>query len=220
MRKRTDARVILAGALVGLFLALPIAASAHTGSTFYTSGLWDSTTRKSVLFYTQSDVTGNFLSRILDGAKVWENTNQTLDFDRGGTNSKSLVCEERAANYSVVYKGTMDGAGGTLASTRVCRDPYTPSKIRNFNIKFDTAESWHTDTTTTVPSTKVDLQSAAAHEFGHATGWGAHFDDVNASDPVCANDSGQQTMCSKLSAGTARMRSLQSHDIDVFSQMY
>jgi hypothetical protein len=73
---------------------------------------------------------------------------------------------------------------------------------------------------------KVDLQSVAVHEFGHATGQGAHWDPNK--DPfngrggaICTRyDSRRESMCSMLVAGTAWQRTLGPHDRETFKKAY
>jgi hypothetical protein len=84
---------------------------------------------------------------------------------------------------------------------------------------FDSSESWHTDTTA-VPSNKLDAESVANHEFGHATGFfgpyqNGHFDNNAA---VCADP--EQTMCPYLNYGEQSYRVLESHDQHTFDGAY
>jgi hypothetical protein len=73
-----------------------------------------------------------------------------------------------------------------------------------------------------VPAGRPDLASVATHEFGHASGWAHHYDDAGV-DPgglICGNNSGQATMCATHYKGTARQRSLQTHDVHTFKAAY
>lgn len=125
--------------------------------------------RGKVALYNASDITGNFLSRILDGAKSWDNLGQSLNFVRIGVNEESLLCTERPKNYNVIYQGAQQAA----ASTRRCL--YSNGiLIYNFNMKFSDAETWYTGTSQDPPATGPDTWSVATHEFGHAGGWRRH----------------------------------------------
>lgn len=63
--------------------------------------------------------------------------------------------------------GAIDGEGNVLAFASVCRNVAT-KEIVGFRMKFDTSETWSTDT----PASDMDVQNVATHEWGHVAGLG------------------------------------------------
>jgi hypothetical protein len=193
-------------------------ASAHTGSLFH--GVWASSARGAVPIYAESNLTDAAHTRALAGAKAWDNLGESLDFVSKGTKNLSRdPCNRAVRGQNLVGMRPLDGRGKDLAMTTVCRSGGT---IVRFVTVFDSAEDWYTGTSTTVPRGRPDLWSVAVHEFGHAAGWAAHFDDagIGLGAGLCGNFSGQHTMCATHYSGTARQRSLGPHDVDTFRLMY
>ncbi len=71
---------------------------------------------------------------------------------------------------------------------------------------------------------KQDLQSVMTHEFGHATGWGAHYDGPNHIPRGTARcgrtDSNRETMCASNTSGVPWGRTLGPHDKHTFRRAY
>ncbi len=86
-------------------------------------------------------------------------------------------------------------------------------KITQFYIEYDNAEFWYTGTGTPGP-TQVDLESIAAHEFGHALGM------CHTQASHCPGNSTDATMCSGYLLGTKYLRSLASDDRSGVSAAY
>ncbi|HEX7167289.1 MAG TPA: hypothetical protein VF230_09945 [Acidimicrobiales bacterium] len=62
--------------------------------------------------------------------------------------------------------------------------------------------------------------AVSSHEFGHATGWGKHYDDDFAVD-ICDEDNlKKHTMCAGIAASNQRMRTLEDHDVHTFKNSY
>lgn len=59
----------------------------------------------------------------------------------------------------------IDGPGGVLGETNVCRNPVT-KEIKGFTITFDSSEDW----SSSGAGGQFDLQGIAAHEVGHVIG--------------------------------------------------
>lgn len=217
MRRTLHLSVAVCGALIALLVTAP--AWAHTATEFFPRP-WAEGQRGSVWIYNDPNLTGTFLTRVLQGAKTWDNTGQSLNFARASKASLSRdVCDPKQRNRNLVYNTKLDGAGGNLGATYVC---YTSTNTVRFTMAFDTADKWYTGTSKTVPKGLADVISVATHEFGHAAGWSGHYDDalVSADGASCANNSGQQTMCSRHWVGTARQRSLSTHDLHTFKAAY
>ena len=65
---------------------------------------------------------------------------------------------------------------------------------------------------------KVDLQSVATHEMGHATGFHRHFSSKRS---YCSTDNtNRETMCTSTVPGQARQRTLGSRDTHIFKDIY
>jgi hypothetical protein len=221
---RTSGRrsIALLGATIAMvcasaFAALP--ASAHSGSLFFHE-TWSQAQRGAVSIYAESSLSGAALSRVLAGAKTWENTRRSLDFTWNGTKNLSHdPCDLATRGRNLVAMGKLDGRGKNLGMTTVCM---SGGSIVRFVMIFDSAEDWYTGTSTNLPRGRPDLWSVATHEFGHAIGWGGHFDDptIALGTGICGNFTGQHTMCKTHYSGTARQRTLGPHDIDTFSVVY
>ena len=211
MRGRLRLSLIVVGALTGLLAAGP--AWAHSATVHYTA-TWSTTDRVAVKIYNDSTVTGAFLSRVLQGAKAWDNVKTTLNYDYvAPKNLSRKVCDTATRGKNLVYRASIDGPRGTAGITETC---FTGKQILRFTMKFDSQESWHTSITTPVPSGKIDVASVAAHEFGHASGWRSHLAEAS----VCVNDSTQNTMCPTTWAGTSQLRTLHTHDVHTLDAAY
>ncbi len=205
------------GVLVALLATTP--AWAHEATPFY-PGLWATSGRGNVAVYNDSTISGVWLSRVFEGAKAWDNAGTSLNYVRIGTSALSRnACDAKDRGKNLVYKGKLDGRGHNLATTFLCR---SGSMLVRFVTLFDSAEDWYTGTSKTVPAGRPDLTSIATHEFGHATGWSLHYDDpgVGLGSLICGNTSGQATMCATHYVGTARQRSLHTHDLHTFTTAY
>jgi hypothetical protein len=215
---RTSKVALLAASIAAVALLAP-EASAHSGSSLF-HGTWSASSRSAVPIYAESSLTGVALSRVLAGAKTWDNLGESLDFVSKGTKNLSRnPCDRAVRGQNLVRMGPLDGRGKDLAMTTVCR---SGSTIVRFVTVFDSAEPWYTGTSTSVPRGRPDLWSVATHEFGHGAGWANHFDDpgIGLGTGICGNILGQHTMCATHYSGTARQRSLGPHDVDTFRHLY
>lgn len=104
-----------------------------------------------------------------------------------------------------------------LGRTDVCKVGAT---LHRFALSIDSSgRTWYVGTGD-APGNQYDMWSVASHEFGHATGWVYHLDYVTPGTSLCANNSGQHTMCGIYYVGTERQRTLGTHDIDTFDSIY
>jgi hypothetical protein len=215
--------LIAAGALAAL--ALGAIGWAHTGSTYYTKK-WRAGERTQNYGFGDSVPSGNFRDRVENGANQWSALAGNMQFQRGGvTVTWQYDSNCNGAGKNSIHWGSIDGppvAGqlNTAAQTTHCTYTDDPGFLMLFRMKFDSADPWYNDTGDP-PSDKVDTWSLAAHEFGHATGWGAggaqnHFGD---SWDVCTN-SPKHTMCPSIPLGDDYWRSLEEHDRDTFNNVY
>jgi hypothetical protein len=70
-------------------------------------------------------------------------------------------------DFSTVLWGAIDGPGGALASTAVCRNVAT-KEIVGFLLTIDNAETW----STTGAAGTFDVANMVTHEWGHVAGLG------------------------------------------------
>lgn len=213
--RRTSATTLVVAAIV----MWASAARAHSPSVFF-HGTWAPTIRAAVPIYAETNLRGTTLTRALQGAKTWDALGESLDFSFKGTRNLSRdPCDRAVRGQNLIGLRPLDGRGGDLAMTTVCR---SGASIVRFVMVFDSAEDWYVGTSTTVPRGRPDLLSVAVHEFGHAAGWAKHYDDpgVGLGVGICGNFSGQHTMCATHYASTARQRSLGPHDVETFRQRY
>lgn len=164
--------------------------------------------------------------RVRDGAQQWNNVpGATLDFAEDPpftSNYAAMSCPNQLllqARNGIHFE-PQDGANGTLAITWTCVGTVGLAQgyVYNFEMEWDNAESWYIHTGDAVGGTH-DAWSVASHEFGHATGWGAHYDD-GSSQTICQDDSAQHTMCRFNYIDTERQRTLEEHDRHTFDSAY
>ena len=119
------------------------------------------------------------------------------------------------------------------ATTCNLRSGYRPSSfILAINSKPKLGR-WYTGTSFAVPgrpndssspNARYDLDSAAMHELGHATGWVPHYDDrrgLTQGGAVCGMTSNRETMCRDgAPLGVAWGRTLGRHDRETFFKAY
>ena len=222
------ARSLLVDCVVAAALAAMVLGAigwAHTGSTFYTKK-WKSGERNQNYGFASDVPTGNFRDRVENGAQQWNALAGNMQFSRGGVNvtwNFGSACN--AAGNNSIHWGAIDGppvAGQTNTAAQTTHCVYTnePQFLALFRMRFDSADPWYRDTGDP-PSDKIDLWSLAAHEFGHATGWGAggaqnHFDSGGS---VCTS-SPKHTMCPSIPQGESYWRSLEEHDRHTFNNVY
>lgn len=151
--------------------------------------------------YDQHTLGSAWKTAVWNGATRWNNVTSS-PFAWSRTDS--------SVNQNDVFRGSIDGSGGTLAVTTVTS---LFGLITWINMEFDTAESWYTGTGTPGAS-QFDAYSVAAHEFGHALG----LDHTNLS--CSGSTSTRPTMCATYSAGQTYARSLHSDDQNGLNAIY
>lgn len=227
MRRSIVVDVVLAAALAALVLGA--IAAAHDASTFYTKK-WKAGERNQNYGFHDAVPGGDFRDRVEDGAQKWNPLAGNMQFQRGGVNVTwtfdSTNCHNPGDNS--IHYGNIDGGPAaqeegefnTVATTTTCHYNSDVHDLYSFRIKFDEDDPWYTGTGDT-PSGRYDLIAVAAHEFGHATGFGRgaaqdHFDR----DSTYCKDSPKHTMCPTISRGYNNLRSLEEHDRHTFNNAY
>lgn len=151
--------------------------------------------------------------RIIEGSEIWDLGEDFRYWDTG--TDDSLVGMPRVGCWDKhVFAGIIDGSGGTLAWTRMCR---AGDRMTGFVINFDREEKWYNGTGSPA-SDQFDLIGVAAHEFGHASGWLNHW--TSSSSTLCPWTSSRHVMCPSITDGVTWWRSLKTHDFHTFSSAY
>lgn len=154
------------------------------------------------------------------GHQQWNARGQSLTFVTDG--QENLVNWRPGCGQTFmdnwIYQRTIDGVGNILAETIFCYLNATGSG-HSFSITFDGSESWYI-LDGDAPPTQIDLRSVATHEFGHAAGQTAHWDDNGDPMNLCLDSSAEETMCRFYYPGTERQRTLELHDGHTFDAAY
>lgn len=192
---------------------------------------------------------GAFRDRIDAGAQAWNGVSPNFGFRSSRGSSVSGMtenCPSRtdSTTKSVVFYINIDGRGtkekNIIGRAGACLNNDT-GLLDAFRMRFDRGETavdcqgktisrWYTGASGKVGSycapdgkryAKTDLQSAAAHEFGHATGFVGHYDSKKNPKSYCAfTNKDRQTMCFAQMDGQARDRTLGSIDKHIFRDIY
>jgi len=127
--------------------------------------------------------------------------------------------------------GEDGSADSVLAATEVCQDWYQFWEITHAYITIDSdhGSDWYTGDGATPPN-KFDLRSTVTHEFGHAAGFGGHWDGDEPMtsqsdwevlcDDGADNDPPTHTMCAFATLGHSRKRTTEIHDEHTFAGLY
>ena len=191
-KRRSRVRRIAIFCLIGLLAFLTVAAVRHAPPHQVTAGARD--------FKLGTDGISRWPADIID-VKFSVDTTGSGDVDDDGDVDSDDVIAALAAvgagfdtwqpsrvTYTVAAAGapnqcggenrvswaSIDGEGGVLAETKVCRNLVT-KEIIGFSVTFDSSEEW----SSSGANSRFDLQSIAAHEAGHITGLD-HINDPEA----------------------------------------
>jgi hypothetical protein len=232
----------------------PAGAAAHDPNWAYGNSRWPVGRDRLEFRFHETVRKGRFRDRISKGATEWNRYGRRVYFappsssEPSTTNEPTLGCPQPSNTVRpsiVFYRHLVNGNSGLTFVCRKASDS-TPFYFRMF---FESSAPWWTDPNDNrkIPYNKADLQSVASHEFGHATGWGPHYDDDADGDgdleykPYCRFFNGQQTpddkpyegpstqadiyrggqtMCHTIITGSVHARTLGSHDRGTFKAAY
>lgn len=93
------------------------------------------------------------------GFNAWEASGITYAQDNGSPDANPC------GGSNTISWAAIDGAGGILALSAVCRNVVT-KEIVGFTMTFDSGDTW----SDSGEAGKFDIQATAAHEAGHVTG--------------------------------------------------
>lgn len=150
--------------------------------------------------YDASTMNSTEKSSISYAAGRWENE---ADFD----------WRYNSSSVNDVYFYDIDGKGGTYAYV----NHWTSGNyITKFRMRLDERESWYTGSGS-VSSSRLDLRSVAAHEFGHALGV-AHTQSSRCTSSV--SELRRPTMCPTYAYGKSYWRTLEDDDERAAQMLY
>lgn len=213
-------RLGLAVALFSVTVGAGSSADAHMG-TDWLDGRWGTS---SLNFTFTASVPPNSpfpnRDRIREGFQEWPSKtgSPTVTFDTSTLNwTPSTPCSYGFGVNGIHYYA-IDGQYGTRARTSRCFQTPGSGVLVNVQTTFDSGETWWTyDSTSGLSTTYLDMESVAAHEAGHAIGWGAaHF----TGSTLCPYSSSHHTMCGGTPYGTSWKRTLATHDIHTMESNY
>ena len=200
----------VAGVVAAAWVLLAAPSDAHPASNFFNKK-WTTNTVTYGFGPTMTDTT--WRSAASAGASAWNGVPEaSLDFNLGG-NVPDYAPGSGCQSFNGVHRKPLGGVGGTLARTYLCWS--SDGRLHSFQLVFDGSDRFSLDGTPA--TTESDLQSVAAHEFGHAAGFAGHFAKRS---KICGNIATQHTMCAAHLAGTTRQRTLELHDQHTFASAY
>jgi len=231
-------------------------ALAHDPSSIYGSFAfrWQPGEDRLAFGFDKSVPKGRWRTRINQGANEWNRHGRRVYFglanpDQSRTAEPSFRCPTQRKAANIVFRAAFpEKFGAFIGLNFVCRaeDGRRPLYFRQYyNGSYP---HWWTDPNSNgrIPYNKIDLTSAAAHEMGHATGWGPHLDDdgpdagdkkdyksycrsfnqQTVADDVYGPPAGatpytaKQTMCFAIAMGQVGQRNLGNHDRGTFRAAY
>lgn len=192
---------------------LAIGASAHPWQDFYPRAWF---TSGDVPWQFQNNFPGaEWRARVQDGAQDWNSQGQSIRFSKRAGDTPGYQREQCPRIYQWDFVQLKPLPEGKPAVTDICAFVQQPFALETFVITFNNGFNWYRDTGNP-PGDRLDLWSAASHEFGHGTGWGPHF---SGGSSICTTDP-KHTMCPTLDFGQAFMRGLAPHDAHTFGGIY
>jgi hypothetical protein len=200
-------------------LATVLPAAAHPKADYY-QGVW----RQDLVVdwrFTDNVPTGNFRDRVEDGSQEWNQLPPDMRFNRAGEidDYPFASCGPGGDGTNGFHWGNIDGQGGTWGQTYVCVYSADPDRLYSSQIRLDKNEDWYSGTGD-VPGDKIDTKGAAAHEFGHATGFAGPYSNGHFNPNGSECEDAKQTMCPSMNYGQEFMRSLEEHDRHTFGNAY
>jgi len=241
MKPRTSIALLLGLFLASGIVGLGLSASAHTASDWYGKKWGNGNLTPKWRFADDVPKTCCYRDRIQNGKAEWNQLGEPMSFDFAAGQPDFpafpfLSCPKLSDGSANKEKNAMhwsylDGKFGFAGETYVCSfydvNEGNPDYIANFQMRFDSGESWYTGTGTpscpNVDSCQTDLWSVATHEFGHATGrtkGGDGLGHFGENWSVCADVADKHSMCPWDFANYTRGRSLELHDKDSFRSAY
>lgn len=213
---------------------------AHIASEWYPQYWWSEEKSDGVQwrFETEAPTGEIWRQRIKDAALEWNGLSGNMQFDFQASQPDygaydAHLCPPTPEKNGIHYGPVDMYDAETILCTYFEAGQYAHNRLWSFQIKFDSTVDWYAYDAGPVPSGKNDLESGAVHEFGHATGRGAH--EGNTTSATNGDGSGHffdsgsycnqtevehHTMCQSWVGGRIWDRSLNEHDRDAFNSQY
>lgn len=224
--------LVLAAVIAGT-VTIALAASAHPYGEYYNAHWGEGALQGGIDWRFANDFPsgGGIRDRMKDAAASWNNQNQTLKFDFEASQPDYAAfpfasCppldqpEKNAIHWGAV-------SGEAIGEVNLCTyaeaGGSSTSTYHSFQMRMDSTYNWYTGAEPPGQNDN-DIQGAAAHEFGHATGrevggvGSGHFG--NSWDVCVATEAAHHTMCQSVIVNRGWDRTLNDHDKDVFDGKY
>jgi repeat uncharacterized protein DUF346/matrixin len=206
-------------------LFLGLVAEAHEPIRYYEGGNGGKWQRNTSVNYSFGNTYpgGEWRDRVRDGRQQWNNVGTPLQFVEQPDITPyawQFCLSTRPYQENEVVLDVIDGPGNNVGITAECTDA-TNNEMLTFAIVFDSRDTWYTGNGAPAGD-QFDLFSVASHEFGHASGWGFHYDDAQTdpAEPGCVENGNKYTMCRTTAPGTNYKRSLEGNDTHTLRYAY
>jgi Matrixin len=219
LMRRLTVIVLLAINALCVINLIPGDVSAHPDEAYYVK-YWrpDSNVR----YKMDNGVPDNFRAQVHDGFAAWSDRagGRAPNFIADGPQTMQHPYSPCAGPNGIFYRNFEQDDRNSTAHAFVLTCGVAGSGgqgLQGFTMIFDNQDNWYIGDGD-VPDNKLDVQSIATHEVGHATGWGGHFE----SGASCFQLPEHSTMCDGFPGirGTKHLRTLEEHDIHTLNDAY
>jgi hypothetical protein len=198
-------------------LAFGMPASGHAAGNYFNpdSGIagletWPGANPNITVHFT-ANMGNNARTAARRGFQTWEDDTATVGFSVGAEHGNTPVDFGNCSSYDNEVHWNEQIGGNPLARAGWCWNG--SGDIYTFTLAYDGSYNWHTGTGDP-GANEYDVESVAAHEWGHAMGFDGHLTDADCGSATRA------TMCSTTPIASTVWRTLESHDIHTTENAY
>jgi hypothetical protein len=189
----------------------------YTAEDFY-HWHWSPEIRSALSWSFTSTVPPAWRAPISTAATSWNAERRSLQY--AGTDGDQPAypppgCNSAQLDTNGVHRVSLDGSDGIVATTYSCVNASSAEAV-SIQVAIDSDDRWFTGAAPSAPG-EYDLIGAAAHEFGHATGWEGHY---ASDDWRCTDAARAERMCPQLSPESTSWRLLGLTDRRIFDGAY